>query len=300
MALLSDCWGNLPVPPDPFPWSAIADGRLAPHVSLVFAAIAPHGTLPEAPVAGADATHAALAVLGERFAATEPDATIVLTPHNVHVQGHFAVVLAGTLAGSLAEFDAPEVRLSCPVDVELAMHAIVALHDSGIPAVGASFGANDPGAATAPMDWGVLIPLWFMGGRSEPQVPAVVVSPARDRPIDEHVRAGQALARAAAASPKRIALIASADHGHAHDPEGPYGFDPAAGAYDETLVRLVQEDRLSGLLELDPAFVEAAKADSWWQLAMLHGALEDGWEADFLSYEASTYFGMLCAAYAPN
>jgi aromatic ring-opening dioxygenase LigB subunit len=150
------------------------------------------------------------------------------------------------------------------------------------------------------MDWGVLIPLWFMGGHSEPQVPAVVISPARDRPIEEHVRAGRALARAASESPKRVALIASADHGHAHDPEGPYGFDPAAEAYDQTLVRLVRENRLSGLLELDPAFVAAAKADSWWQLAMLHGALGDGWRGKFLSYERSTYFGMLCAAYAPN
>ena len=68
----------------------------------------------------------------------------MLTPHNVHVEGHFAVVLAGTVAGSLAEFDAPEVTLSCPVDVELAAEAVVALHDDGLPVVGASFGANDP------------------------------------------------------------------------------------------------------------------------------------------------------------
>jgi aromatic ring-opening dioxygenase LigB subunit len=269
-------------------------------MTLVFGAIAPHGTLPEAPVPGADETHKALVELGRRFDAAAPEATIVLSPHNVHVEGHFAVVLAGMLSGSLADFDAPDVKLSCPVDVELATQAIVALHDDGIPVVGASFGANDPGAARAPMDWGVLIPLWFMGGRSEPQVPAVVVSPARDRPIEEHVHAGRALARAAEESPRRIALIASADHGHAHDPEGPYGFDPAAAAYDEIVVRLVRENRLGGLLELDPAFVEAAKADSWWQLAMLHGAFDCGWRGDFLSYEASTYFGMLCAAYAPN
>jgi aromatic ring-opening dioxygenase LigB subunit len=269
-------------------------------VSLVFAAIAPHGTLPEVPVPGAEKTHEALAELGRRFDAAAPEATIVLSPHNVHVEGHFAVVLAGTLSGSLAELDAPEVQLSCPVDIELATQVIVRLNDDGVPVVGASFGANDPGMARAPMDWGVLIPLWFMGGRSEPQVPAVVVSPARDRPIEEHVRAGRALARAAEESPRRIALIASADHGHAHDSEGPYGFDPAAASYDEILVRLVRENRLSGLLELDPALVEAAKADSWWQLAMLHGALQDGWRGDFLSYEASTYFGMLCAAYVPN
>ncbi len=269
-------------------------------MSLVFAAIAPHGTLPEAPVDNAEATHQALAELGRRFAAAEPEATIVLTPHNVHVQGHFAVVLAGTLAGSLESFDAPEVRLSCPVDLELATEAVVALHDAGIPVVGASYGANDPGAATAPMDWGVLIPLWVMGGRSEPPVPAVVVSPARDRPLDEHVRAGEALARVADGSDKRVALIASADHGHAHDASGPYGFDPAAAEYDARVVELVKENRLGGLLELDPSFVDAAKADSWWQLLMLHGTLDDGWRGEFLSYEASTYFGMLCAAYAPN
>src|SRR5256886_4079461 len=209
-------------------------------MSLVFAAIAPHGTLPEAPIPGAEKTHESLAELGRRFDAAAPEMTIVLSPHNVHVEGHFAVVLAGALAGSLDEFGAPDVKLSCAVDVELATAAIVALEDDGVPVVGVSFGGNDPGAATAPMDWGVLIPLWFMGGRSEPQVQAVVVSPARDRPIAEHVRAGRALARAAGASSKRIALIASADHGHAHDPSGPYGFDPAAATHDDQVVQRVR------------------------------------------------------------
>jgi aromatic ring-opening dioxygenase LigB subunit len=192
------------------------------------------------------------------------------------------------------------VRLSVPVDLELATQAVTALHDEGIPVVGASFGANDPAAASAPMDWGVLIPLWVMGGRHDPPVPVVVLSPARDLSLEEHVRAGRALARAAGESGKRIALIASADHGHAHDASGPYGFDPAAAEYDRQVVDLVRENRLAGLLDLDPAFVDSAKADSWWQMLILHGALGDGWHAEFLSYEASTYFGMLCAAYAPN
>ena len=269
-------------------------------MSLVFAAIVPHGTLPEAPVPDAEATHEALEELGRRFEAARPETTIVLTPHNVHVEGHFAVVVAGDMAGSLADFDAPEVELSCPVDIELAQEVIAALHDGDLPVVGTSFGPNDPTAATAPMDWGVLIPLWVMGGLADPPVPIVVVSPARDRPLQEHVRAGAAVARAAEESDKRVALIASADHGHAHDAEGPYGFDPAAAEFDARVVELVRANRLGGLLELDPGFVDAAKADSWWQLAMLHGALGHGWRGDFLSYEASTYFGMLCAAYAPN
>src|SRR5215213_4358155 len=184
-------------------------------MTLVFAAIAPHGTVdvpgvPAAAVAGAEKTHAALEELGRRFDDARPEATIVLTPHNVHVEGHFAVVLAGTLAGRLAEFGAPEVQLSCPVDFDLATEIVVALHDDDVPVVGASFGANDARAATAPMDWGVLIPLWAMGGRHDPPVPAVAISPARDLAPELHVRAGRAIARAAAGSGKRVALIASA------------------------------------------------------------------------------------------
>jgi aromatic ring-opening dioxygenase LigB subunit len=274
-------------------------------MSLVFAAIAPHGTLavPDAPgaeVPGSAKTQKAMEELGRRFDRARPDATIVLTPHNVHIDGHFAVVLAGTIAGSLADWDAPSVALECPVDLQLAAEVVVALHDAQIPVVGASFGANDPGAATAPMDWGVLIPLWVMGGRSDPQVPAVIASPARDRTFEEHVRAGAAIAQASEASGKRVALIASADHGHAHDAEGPYGFDAASKEYDDRIVELVRENRLGDLLHLDGAFIEAAKADSFWQMLMLHGALGDRWRGELLSYEAPTYFGMLCAAYEPK
>ena len=271
-------------------------------MTLVFAAIAPHGTLavPDAPgaeVPGSETTQRAMEELGRRFDAAKPDATVVLTPHNVHVDGHFAVVLAGTLAGTLADWDAPSVELSCPVDLELARDVVVGLHDDGIPVVGVSFGANDPGAATAPLDWGALIPLWVMGGRGEPPVPAVVGSPARDRPFEEHVRAGASIRRVVDATRKRVALIASADHGHAHDRDGPYGFDPAAKEYDDRVVELVHNHRLGELLDFDADFIERAKADSFWQMLMLHGALGDGWRTEFLSYEAPTYFGMLCAAY---
>ena len=54
------------------------------------------------------------------------------------------------------------------------------------------------------------------------------------------------------------------------------------------------------LAELDPDLVERAAADSWWQLLMLHGALGNGWRSELLSYEAPSYYGMLCAAFTPG
>jgi aromatic ring-opening dioxygenase LigB subunit len=127
-----------------------------------------------------------------------------------------------------------------------------------------------------------------------------MVAPARDLPWDAHVTAGRAIAKEAESSGRRVALIASCDHGHAHDAKGPYGFSPASKEFDDRVVELVKRDALGELLRFDRAFVAEAKADSFWQMLMLHGAIGEGWKADFLSYEAPTYFGMLCAAYSPK
>jgi aromatic ring-opening dioxygenase LigB subunit len=227
--------------------------------------------------------------LGRRFAQAGPEATIVLTPHNVHVEGHYAVVVAAELAGDLAQWERPDVELGRTADRELAAAVLDGLRAAGLPALGVSYGGNDPSEALMPMDWGTLIPLAFL-----PETPVVVVSPARDRPLEEHDRAGAAIA--AATDGRRVAVVASADHGHAHDPEGRYGFDPASAEFDERVVEIVRENRLERLLEL-AHLVDQAKADSLWQMVMLHGALGDGWRADFLSYEVPTYFGMICAVF---
>jgi aromatic ring-opening dioxygenase LigB subunit len=97
-----------------------------------------------------------------------------------------------------------------------------------------------------------------------------------------------------------VALIASADHGHGHDPDGPYGFAAESAPYDERIQELVRENRIGDLVGVDAKWARDAKADSFWQLLMLHGAIGDAFEPELLSYEAPTYFGMLTAAYSPK
>jgi aromatic ring-opening dioxygenase LigB subunit len=273
---------------------------------LAFAAIAPHGDIAIEEACSpedhelARETRAAMSELSRRFEASGAEATVLLTPHNVHVEGSFAVVLAGSLKGRLGDFlpgGAADLELTCPVDSDLSESVLAGIRKADLPAVGVSFGGNNRHEAIMPMDWGTLVPLWHMGGRANPPVAAVVVSPARDRPVDEHVRVGTAIAEVIEATGKRVALVASADHGHAHSEEGPYGFDPAAADFDSRIVELVRENRLTGLLEIDLELVASAAADSFWQLLMLHGALGEAWRAELLSYEAPVYYGMLCAAF---
>ena len=262
---------------------------------IVFGAIAPHGgpvfDLPES------ATRRAFEELGRRHAAARPDATIVATPHGIHVDGRFAVVRSAALEGDASQWTAVDTHLACPGDPALADACLAELARADVPAVGVTFGSSGFATSTMPLDWGALIPLWFMGGRTDPPVPAVVVSSSRDRPPQEHVTAGASLARAAAASGKRVAFVASADHGHGHSTDGPFGFAAESRLYDERVVELVRANRLDSLLELGTPLAEAALADSLWQMLMLHGALGGDFDAELLSYEAPTYFGMLCAAF---
>jgi aromatic ring-opening dioxygenase LigB subunit len=240
---------------------------------IAFAAIAPHGDI--------DVVlelREAMVELGRRMDVARVETAVVLTPHNVHVEGHFSVVVAGAV-GRFA------------TDRALAARILGAMREDGLPALGVSFGGNDPAEAEMPLDWGTEIPFEFMHAER-----TVVVCPARDRPFSEHVCAGAAIARATA--DERVALIASADHGHAHDPDGPYGFDPAATLYDAR----VQEILRSGRLDFEPLgeLVDAAKADSVWQLLVLQGAVGEDAHVDQLAYAAPTYYGMLCAEVEPS
>jgi aromatic ring-opening dioxygenase LigB subunit len=236
-------------------------------VSLVFACIAPHGDVDLAPE-----LRSAMEELGRRFEAAAPEVAVVVSPHTVHVAGHFAVVTAGKVG-------------EWKTDATLA----AALLEAQLPILGVSYGGNDPATAEFPLDWGTEVPLAFMRARR-----VLVVAPARDRPLEEHLELGRAIA----ALPGRVALIASADHGHAHDPDGPYGFDPAAAAYDTRVQEILASDTLDFLPLAE--LVEPAKADSLWQLVVLEGAVGDAARADVLAYAAPTYYGMLVAEVEPQ
>jgi aromatic ring-opening dioxygenase LigB subunit len=237
---------------------------------ISFAAIAPHGDVDAAPE-----LRAGMDELGRRFAASGCEAAVVVTPHNVHVEGHFAVVTAGRVGEH-------------ETDRSLAADLVAAIREAELPVVGVSYGGNDPAEAEHPLDWGTEVPLHFVHA-----LHVVVVAPARDLSLDDHVRLGEAIARGTGTH--RVGLVASADHAHAHDPEGPYGFDPAAEAYDARFLELLAAEPVDfrPLGEL----VEPAKADSLWQLLVLQGAAPG--RAKLLAYAAPTYYGMAVALVEP-
>src|SRR5712691_11102859 len=105
---------------------------------LVFACIAPHGSIaipeakPKDQPALASATTAGMQELGHRFAAAAPDVSIVLTPHNIHVEGAMAVIDAAAVAGDLVQSGSP-ISLRIPVDRDLSLSVRDEIRGAGIP-----------------------------------------------------------------------------------------------------------------------------------------------------------------------
>jgi len=229
---------------------------------IAFAAIAPHGDLDDIPE-----LRAAMEELGRRFDAAAPETAVIVTPHNVHVERHFAVVTAARIGDFECDFEAAEALLG-----------------SGLQILGVSFGGNVRAQSEMPMDWGTEVPLEYLHASR-----VVVVSPARDLALEDHIRLGEAIARL----PGRHALIASADHGHTHDVDGPYGFHAASAEYDAQLLEILASGRLDFLPLAELA--DDARADSLWQLLVLQGAMGEGAAAELLAYATRQYFSMAVA-----
>jgi aromatic ring-opening dioxygenase LigB subunit len=257
-------------------------------MTLVFAAIAPHGGLVFEQPDGE--TRRGMDELARRFAAAQPEAVIVVTPHGTLLEDRLGVVRAGKLSEHGSRFVDQEHLYEGPGEPALAEACIRSLREADVPVAGLSFGATVAGDSEMPIDWGAGIPLSFLSA------PAVVVTPCRALANDVEVRAGAALAAATGSS--RVAFVASADHGHGHAADGPYGFSEHSAPYDAEIVRIVRENRLDELVDWSPQAAYDAFADSFWQLLILHGALGDGWSSELLTYEAPTYFGMLTASFS--
>ncbi|WP_066069542.1 extradiol ring-cleavage dioxygenase [Neobacillus soli] len=264
---------------------------------FVFACITPHGgeIIPELkgefPERMAQ-TRSNMEKLGGLMCEANPDCLIVLTPHGTRINGQFSITDSERMAGSVEENHAT-FYFERQIDRELARKICECVQNDGIPAAAINFGTAAGPISCLPLDWGAIVPLRFM-----PNVPIVVINPTRELSFQEHIEFGKLLRRAVQQSNKRVGLIASCDWAHAHDESGPYGFDPAAKSFDEQVVTLIKTNQLEKMADFQLDFIEAAKPDGIWQTLILAGAIPpEERNVEFLSYEAPTYFGLLCAGY---
>lgn len=237
---------------------------------------------------------AGLGEIGKELRATRPELLVLCSPHHLRVPGHLAIADSAHLEGAL-QGPLGELRIRAHTNRAANRNIAAASAQCGLQPALCGFATTEESVlSTLPLDWGSLVPLSFVAA-AEDLPPLALLGPPRDIGLEVLRAFGRSLANAL--SGRRYALIASADLGHAHDLCGPYGFDPAAAAYDAAVQAAAAAGDLSALANLSPRLVDAAKADAPWQLAILEGALGGPSQARHIVYARPSYFGMLCAGF---
>ncbi len=206
------------------------------------------------------------------------------------------------------------VEVNVPCDRRLIEAISLRAARDGLPVVRVSYAGNRADQAVVPLDWGAIVPLWFLGhDQNEPGTgdvlgsaptgsagpPVALLTPSRSLPWEKMLAFGRSLGVTMHTDDRRIGFVASCDWAHTHRNDGPYGFHEAAKRVDEYVTDAIRRNSLADLMHLAPADVEDAAIDGLWQALMLAGVQEiSPFTLQLQSYEAPSYYGMVVATAA--
>ena len=274
---------------------------------LVYACIAPHGSEVIEQLASKVAakkfreTRDGLRRLASDVGKASPDTVVIATPHSLRLSGKIGIVLSENSTGTLraSPRNKKTVSLKAKCDVKFAHELLERSTRKHLPVVGAHYGTSEGITSDMPMDWGTLVPLWFLMPRCRKRPRIVIVTPSCEIPLSRNFEFGRLVAEQAEAEcGKRVVFVASADQAHAHKHAGPYGFSRQAKNYDRRVLDALMSNRMRAIMSFERALVEAAKPDSLWQMAILAGIADKvKLSAEIVSYDVPTYFGMICASF---
>ena len=183
---------------------------------------------------------------------------------------NIGVILAENSTGTLqaSPRNRSSVSLKTRCDVEFANGLLERSQRAKLPVIGANYGTNEGVTSDMPMDWGTLVPLWFMIPQCGRKPRLVIVTPPREIPLSKNYQFGRVIGENAGADrKKRIIFVASADQAHSHKRSGPYGYSRRAKEYDESVLDALRRNRIGEVMRIKSGRVEAAKPDSLWQMA---------------------------------
>ncbi|HVH14721.1 MAG TPA: hypothetical protein VNA15_03260 [Candidatus Angelobacter sp.] len=274
----------------------LAYACIAPHGGEIIPELASKSTLPKF-----TPTRAAMRVLAKRISESDPHTVVIASPHNLRLFSKIAVVISEHSSGTLKSSN-HSVSLRARCDVDFGKILLRQSEKVGLPVVGANYGTTAGSSSDMQMDWGTLVPLWFVLKELKLKSKILIVGPSREIPLRTNFVFGQLLGRLMDENRKRkFVFIASADQAHAHSRKGPYGFSAAASEYDNFVLRAIRDNNLKRILRLKPRLVEEAKPDSLWQMVILAGINDVvPLRSELLSYQVPSYYGMACAGFEPN
>lgn len=219
---------------------------------------------------------------------SHPDTVIVLSSHRREVSDSLYINLANTYRANYAEFgDYSDIPFQYKTDVEL-IHEI---HSCLSKNFSITLSTEDE------IDYGVSIPLQFLL-QKQGIFPKIVPLNDSSRDKDWHYAVGRELKNVILNSNKNILLVASADLSHRLAQNAPGGFSPQGAVFDHKIVEIIEKQKFSEILKLNPELAKEAGTCGMNIFSMFFGVLETmKLTSTVISYEYPFGIGYLIASF---
>lgn len=259
---------------------------------LVFSAIVPHSPLLLSTIGKKNQpklkkTLTAFKTIEEDLYLSKAETVIVFSPHGTCLPDAFSINFAKSYKTNLEEFGDFSTKTEFPSDNLLVEHLQSSLR----------YKDNMPLTMVTEefLDYGTAVPVCLL----TQHLPRVALVPIfhSGLSLEKHFEFGSALLEEIIKTPKRIALIASADLSHRLSDKSPAGYSTEGKKFDEAVVKCLKECKPDDLLKLEDKISEA-RACGLKTIAMLFGALKTmNCSPELLSYEGPFGIGYLTAKF---
>lgn len=228
-------------------------------------------------------TARAMNELGNEIKEKEISTIVIISPHGPVQMDAMFINGSEYMAGNFSEFGG-DTSMKIKNNVDLAENIKKTAEAKKIP--------TEIMSEDIPLDHGVMVPLFFLK-KHNPKIKIVSIAFSYlDR--EKHFEFGEAIYEAMESMEEKIALVASGDLSHRLTVGAPAGYSPKGKEFDERLIRLLEENNVSEILNLDSALIEEAGECGLRSIIILLGALSIlKYKFEKLSYEGPFGVGYL-------
>lgn len=275
-------------------------------VPLVGAFIVPHGSMildaKEKDISKeAMKLHDAMVKISNTIASLGPHLIFLTSPHGIALSRDFGIYLNAGGSGS-AEWDDEykEYKVHVKFDQKQANRMLCYLVERRDSVSGIAAFAE---GVDTPLRWGEAVPLWFLRNLPESTEYIIMSQPMRryyeaEKMVSESLTLGGNLRSFFESLKEKVAVIISADLGHTHSRDGPYGFSETAKVFDNVIEKwasTLDEDLLLGKASIT---LRKALCCGYVGFVILQGMLEGtGFRPNVLTRSNPSYYGMMVVEY---
>ena len=215
--------------------------------------------------------------------ASKPDLVILISPHANSQEGEFFTInQQPKLRADFKDFGDLVTKLEFDNDIGLGYQIKESCEDY-FPIMLTS---------NKQLDYGSGVPLLYLMEHL-PNTKIISIGYA-DLPYGDHIKFGELIRKQINLADKRVAIVASGDLSHKLHKDSPAGYSPRAQELDQTIIKLLNNNQVDDIVNIDRKLVKEAGECGLRSLLILLGIIKElNYQPEKLSYQAPFGIGYL-------